>query len=75
MPLIVARKDWQRWLEDGNPDRPPVDLLRPFDADTMKAWRADERINNVKNTGPELGEPVKDEDRDEGQAKMFGEQQ
>jgi putative SOS response-associated peptidase YedK len=61
MPLIVARKDWQRWLEPGDPQRPPADLLRPFDSDKMKAWRADERINNVKNTGPELGEPISGE--------------
>lgn len=35
----------------------------------MNAWRADERINNVKNTGPELGEPMKIED--DGQLGMF----
>jgi putative SOS response-associated peptidase YedK len=46
MPLIVARRDWQRWLEPGSPQQPPVDLLRPFDADLMKAWRVDQRINN-----------------------------
>jgi len=37
MPLIVERKDWQRWLESGSAEQPPVDLLRPFDADKMKA--------------------------------------
>ena len=62
MPLIVARTDWQRWLDPADPQRPPVDPLRPFDSGQMKAWRADERINNVKNTGPELGEPLKDDD-------------
>ena len=70
MPLIVARKDWQRWLELGNPERPPVDLLRPFDADQMKAWRVGERINNVKNNDPALSEPVRDEE--DGQLGMFG---
>ena len=70
MPLIVAKKDWQRWLEPGDSERPPVDLLRPFDADKMKASRADERINNVKNTGPELGEPVID--AEDTQIGMFG---
>jgi putative SOS response-associated peptidase YedK len=39
-----------------------MDLLRPFDSDKMKAWRADEKINNVKNTGPELGDLIKGED-------------
>jgi putative SOS response-associated peptidase YedK len=70
MPLIVARRDWQRWLEPGSAERPPVDLLRPFDADMMKAWRVDQRINNVKNNEPSLSEPVKD-DEDE-QLGMFG---
>jgi putative SOS response-associated peptidase YedK len=60
MPLIVARRDWQRWLEPGSSQQPPVDLLRPFDADLMKAWRVDQRINNVKNNEPSLSEPVKD---------------
>ena len=66
MALIVAKRDWQRWLEPGDSERPPIDLLRPFDSDTMKAWRADERINNVKNTGPELGQPTKEDDEQMG---------
>jgi len=61
MPLIVEKRDWHRWLESGDSERPPVDLLRPFDSDRMRAWRADERINNVRNTGPELGEPIPDD--------------
>ena len=70
MPLIVARKDWQRWLELGNPERPPVDLLRSFDADQMKASRVGERINNVKNNDAALSEPVRDEE--DGQLGIFG---
>jgi putative SOS response-associated peptidase YedK len=66
MPLIVARRDWQRWLEPGDPERPPVDLLRPFEADQMKAWRVDQRINNVKNNDESLSEPVKDEEQPPG---------
>jgi putative SOS response-associated peptidase YedK len=62
MPLIVERKDYQRWMEPGNPERPPVDLLRPFDFDKMKAWRLDRRVNSVKNNDPSLSEPVKDDD-------------
>lgn len=56
MPLIVKRADWQRWLEPGTPEQPPADLLRPFDADQMKAWQANAKINDVRNTGPELGQ-------------------
>jgi putative SOS response-associated peptidase YedK len=55
MPLIVKRADWQRWLERGDVQRPPLDLLRPFGAEQMKAWQADAKINSVRNSGPELG--------------------
>lgn len=64
MPLIVKRSDWQRWLEPCSHEQPPVDLLRPFDSEAMKAWRADPAINNVKNAGPELGEPLKEDPSD-----------
>jgi hypothetical protein len=40
----------------------------------MKAWRVDQRINNVKNNDESLSKPAKaeeDED-DEGQLGMFG---
>jgi putative SOS response-associated peptidase YedK len=38
MPLIIALRDYNRWLEPGDPQRPPVDLLRPFDAELVKMW-------------------------------------
>jgi putative SOS response-associated peptidase YedK len=71
MPLIVAKRDWQRWLELGDPQRPPLDLLLPFDSDQMRAWHTDERINNVKNTGSELGKPVKADNGGGDQLGMF----
>jgi putative SOS response-associated peptidase YedK len=70
MPLIMQKVDWQRWLEPGNYRQPPIDLLRPFDAYHMKSWRVSTKINSVKNNGPELSEPVKDED--DQQLGMFG---
>jgi putative SOS response-associated peptidase YedK len=39
MPLIVKKVDWQRWLEPGSYQQPPLDLLRPFDADQSAARR------------------------------------
>jgi putative SOS response-associated peptidase YedK len=69
MPLIVKRSDWQRWLEPGDPQQPPVDLLRPFDAGMIKSWRADPAINSVRNTGPELGQPL--EENNSGQLDLL----
>jgi len=48
MPVMIRRQDYQRWLEPGSDAQPPIDLIRPFDSDRMKAWRVDRRINNVK---------------------------
>jgi hypothetical protein len=58
MPCIIAEKDYDRWLQAGDPDRPPIDLLRPFDADETTAWRVDKAVGNVKNDSPELIEPA-----------------
>jgi putative SOS response-associated peptidase YedK len=61
MPVIIKKQDYQRWLEPGDEARPPIDMVRPFDSDKMKAWRVDRRVNNVRNNEPSLIEPVKDE--------------
>ena len=53
MPVIVPERDYDRWLR-AEPDRPPIDLLRPFDAGKMTAWKVDKAVGNVKNDRPEL---------------------
>ncbi len=58
MPLIIAERDYQRWLEPGDPQRPPVDLLRPFDSDLMKTWRIKPDVGNVRNNRPDLIDPI-----------------
>jgi putative SOS response-associated peptidase YedK len=60
MPVIIPAKDYERWLR-ADPDRPPVDLLRPFDAEKMTAWEVNRDVGNVKNDRPELIEPAKDD--------------
>lgn len=49
MPVIVQKKDYDRWLDPGDPARPPVDLLRPFAAEKMEAWPVSGRVGNVRN--------------------------
>jgi hypothetical protein len=36
----------------------PIDLLGPFDADKLTAWKVDKAVGNVKNDRPELIEPT-----------------
>jgi putative SOS response-associated peptidase YedK len=54
MPVIIKKSDYQRWLEPGSQERPPIDLIRPYASDEMKAWRLDRRVNNVRNNEPAL---------------------
>lgn len=53
MPVIVQPQDYSRWL-DPDPSQPPIDLLRPYPADEMKAWKVSQRVGNVRNNAPDL---------------------
>jgi putative SOS response-associated peptidase YedK len=57
MPVIIPERDYDRWLK-ADPDRPPLDLLRPFDASKMTAWKVNKAVGNAKNDSPELIEPA-----------------
>jgi putative SOS response-associated peptidase YedK len=56
MPVIIPQRDYDRWLKP-NPDRPPIDLLRAFEAEKMTAWKVDKAVGNVKNDRPDLMDP------------------
>jgi putative SOS response-associated peptidase YedK len=58
MPVILQPRDYDCWLDLGDPARPPVDLLRPYPAERMHAWSVSDRVGNVRNNDPELLEPV-----------------
>ena len=48
-----------------------INLIQPFESEQMKAWRVDERINNVRNNDASLVEPIPEERA--SQLAMFGE--
>ena len=54
MPVIVEPENYTRWMEPGDPARPPVDLLRPYPAEKMTSWPVDTRVGNVRNDDAEL---------------------
>ena len=58
MPVILKPSDYEHWLEPGEPSHLPVDLLRPFPADEMKAWKVGADVGNVRNNRPELVEQI-----------------
>jgi putative SOS response-associated peptidase YedK len=58
MPLIIAERDYDRWLEPGDAQRSPVALLRPFDSEQMKIWRVKPDVGDVRNDRPDLIDPL-----------------
>ncbi len=54
MPAILEPMNYERWLDRADPDRPPIDLLRPYQADEMTAHPVDSRVGNVRNNEPSL---------------------
>ena len=47
MPVILQPKDHDRWLSRETSEHPPIDLLRPFDADAMTAHLTSNQQNEI----------------------------
>ena len=59
MPVIIARADYTRWLDPTLSDPGEIGtLLVPYPADEMRAYPVSTRVNNAKNEGAELMQPV-----------------
>lgn len=59
MPVILAPEDYGRWLgEEAAEEEQLQRLLRPFPADQMTAYPVSREVNNVRNEGPQLLEPI-----------------
>jgi putative SOS response-associated peptidase YedK len=56
MPVIVAPSDAARWLDRN--ERDVADLVRPYPAEEMTAYRIGTRVNSARNDDPTLIEPV-----------------
>ena len=69
MPVILDPKDYERWLDPGNPERLPVDLLRPYPAEKMLVWPVSERVGDVRNDDPSL---LDRDDTETDQPGLFG---
>jgi len=60
MPVIVERKDYDRWLDADEKAAPPADLLHPYAANQMRAWPVSDRVGNVCNNTPSLLDQVQE---------------
>jgi putative SOS response-associated peptidase YedK len=54
MPVILHERDWDRWLDREETERPPIDLLRPYESDEMETSLCNPAVGNVKNNGQEM---------------------
>ena len=58
MPVIIPPAEYARWLgETGDPE-PPVDLLGPYPASSMRAYPVSTRVNAPANDDEQCIEPL-----------------
>jgi putative SOS response-associated peptidase YedK len=59
MPVILTETDWPKWLgEEPAAEQELLALLRPCPDEALKIWPVDNKVGNVRNTGPQLIQPV-----------------
>ena len=54
MPCILRRENYHRWLGLEEVSGPPLDLLQPYPAEMMRAWRVGNALGNVRNDNATL---------------------
>lgn len=55
MPVILERKDYQKWLEADD----PRDLLKPCPVEMLQCFPVSARVNSPKNNAPDLIAPTR----------------
>ena len=58
MPVILMPDDYDRWLDRETTVEEARSLLRPYDAELMKAYAVSRIVNSVKNDTEECIEPI-----------------
>ena len=61
MPVVLAKRDWQTWLDPKTPREKLDPLLRAWPAEDMDAWRVTKEMNNSRFQGPECEVPISNE--------------
>jgi putative SOS response-associated peptidase YedK len=59
MPVIIAKDDYDLWLDSGVTDPAKVaHLMKPFDSHLTRVYPVSSTLGNVNNDGPECAEEV-----------------
>jgi putative SOS response-associated peptidase YedK len=59
MPVILAEKEYDRWVDARKPGADVADLLKPFPVKELEAFTVNTQVNNVRNQGAELIERLR----------------
>jgi len=57
MPVILHRRDYDRWLDRSETEQLPLDLLKPYESEGMEMSEANPAVNKSTNNGPEMLRP------------------
>jgi putative SOS response-associated peptidase YedK len=71
MPVIIPPKEYERWMASTDPEHLPVDLLRPYPAAEMKAWKVGRAVGNTRNNDASLVEPLKENEASPTPLSLF----
>ncbi len=59
MPAILTPEKESLWLDESLPPKSVIKLLEePYPSDLMSAYKVSAKVGNVRETGPELVEPI-----------------
>ncbi len=58
MPVILDSADWDAWLAEGTPADQLRSLMHPAPVEPLDAYAVSPAVNNVRNDGPELLDPL-----------------
>jgi putative SOS response-associated peptidase YedK len=65
MPVMLPEEAWDRWLDPGRLEGEALaelkGLLVPSEEDWLEMYPVSRRVNDVRNDGPDLVEPIPDE--------------
>ncbi len=75
MPMVIDHSAWADWLDPGLTAAADVTpLLVPASAAALRSYPVSTAVNNVRNNGPELREPVADPGTGAGSSDSSGPQ-
>jgi len=59
MPVILSEPDWPKWLgEEPAAEEELLAMLKPCPDESLKIWRVNKMVGNVRNKGPQLAMPL-----------------